>query len=75
MFQRISQSVFRGITKSLQRYISLSSTKFHGDYEWQDPKTEDEVVNITYVTRDGTEKRIRGKIGDNVMYLAHRYVF
>ncbi|KAI3411064.1 hypothetical protein GPALN_003149 [Globodera pallida] len=31
----------------------------------------DEVVNITYVTRNGTEKRIQGKIGDNVMYLAH----
>ncbi|VDO83514.1 unnamed protein product, partial [Heligmosomoides polygyrus] len=32
-----------------------------------------EVVNITYVLRDGTEKRIRGKVGDNVMYLSHRY--
>ncbi|KAJ1350224.1 Adrenodoxin, mitochondrial, partial [Parelaphostrongylus tenuis] len=38
-----------------------------------DPKSEDEVVNIVYVLRDGTEKRVRGKIGDNVMYLAHRY--
>lgn len=32
----------------------------------------DEVVNITYVLRDGTEKKIRAKVGDNVMYLAHR---
>lgn len=31
-------------------------------------------MNITYVLRDGTEKRIRGKIGDNVMYLSHRWV-
>lgn len=44
-----------------------------GDFEMQDPKSEDEIVNITYVLRDGTEKKIRGKIGDNVMYLAHRY--
>jgi hypothetical protein len=46
-----------------------------GDYEYEDPKSEDEVVNITYITRDGTEKKIRGKVGDNVMYLAHRQVF
>ncbi|KAE9420981.1 hypothetical protein Angca_002142, partial [Angiostrongylus cantonensis] len=38
-----------------------------------DPKSEDEVVNITFVLRDGTEKKVRGKVGDNVMYLAHRY--
>ncbi|EPB69422.1 2Fe-2S iron-sulfur cluster binding domain protein [Ancylostoma ceylanicum] len=39
----------------------------------KDPKSEDEVVNITYVLRDGTKKHIRGKVGDNVMYLSHRY--
>lgn len=30
-------------------------------------------VNITYVLRDGTKTEIKGKVGDNVMYLAHRY--
>ncbi|CAH1773547.1 unnamed protein product, partial [Owenia fusiformis] len=44
-----------------------------GDYEWQDPKSEDEVVNIVYIEKDGSKKNIRGKVGDNVMYLAHRY--
>ncbi|XP_035699972.1 adrenodoxin-like protein 1, mitochondrial [Branchiostoma floridae] len=45
----------------------------HGDYEYQDPKSEDEIVNITYVQKDGERIPIRGKVGDNVMYLAHRY--
>nr|XP_053636509.1 adrenodoxin-like protein 1, mitochondrial [Cherax quadricarinatus] len=45
----------------------------HGDYEWQDPKSEDEVVNITFVNRDGKKIPVRGKIGDNILYLAHRY--
>ncbi|CAD5219552.1 unnamed protein product [Bursaphelenchus okinawaensis] len=53
--------------------IYKSAPLLHGDFEWKDPKSEDEVVNITYVTRDGTPKKVRGKIGDNVMYLAHRY--
>ncbi|VDO91631.1 unnamed protein product [Haemonchus placei] len=41
--------------------------------QFKDPKSEDEVVNVTYVLRDGTKKHVRGKVGDNVMYLAHRY--
>ncbi|KAK7101329.1 adrenodoxin-like protein 1, mitochondrial [Littorina saxatilis] len=45
----------------------------HGEYEWQDPKSEDEVVKITYITKHGTATQIKGKVGDNVMYLAHRY--
>ena len=30
-------------------------------------------VNITYVDRDGETHDIKGKVGDNVMYLAHRH--
>lgn len=55
------------------RYLSTSSSLYHGDYEWQDPKSEDEIVEITYVDKDGNEKKIKGKIGDNVLYLAHRH--
>ncbi|PIC31546.1 hypothetical protein B9Z55_012214 [Caenorhabditis nigoni] len=55
------------------RPISTTSILKTGDFEYEDPKSEDEVVNITYVLRDGTERKIRGKVGDNVMFLAHRY--
>lgn len=30
-------------------------------------------VNITFITKDGTSIPVRGKVGDNLMYLAHRY--
>ncbi|KAL3103274.1 hypothetical protein niasHS_002460 [Heterodera schachtii] len=53
--------------------LSTTLKMLSGDFEYEDPKSEEEVVNITYVTRDGTEKKIRGKVGDNAMYLAHRY--
>lgn len=53
--------------------ICTSSHLFHGDFEWQDPKTEEEVVNVTYVDKNGNKKHIRGKVGDNLMYLAHRH--
>lgn len=30
-------------------------------------------MNVIYVDKSGTKIPIRGKIGDNVLYLAHRY--
>lgn len=30
-------------------------------------------VNVTFITRDGEHKHVQGKVGDNVLYLAHRY--
>uniref|UniRef100_A0A7E4VM84 2Fe-2S ferredoxin-type domain-containing protein n=1 Tax=Panagrellus redivivus TaxID=6233 RepID=A0A7E4VM84_PANRE len=55
------------------RFFSRTLPLANGEFEWTDPKSEDDVVNITYITRDGSHKKIRGKVGDNVMYLAHRY--
>lgn len=41
----------------LTRILSLP-----GDYEYEDPKSENDVVNITYVLRDGTHRQVRGKL-------------
>ena len=30
-------------------------------------------VNVTYMDRDGDTHHIKGKVGDNALYLAHRY--
>lgn len=45
----------------------------HGEYEWQDPKSEDEVVNIFIIDKEDNRIPVRGKIGDNVLYLAKRF--
>lgn len=45
----------------------------HGEYELKDPQTEEEVVYVTYIDRNGDTQNIRAKVGDNVLYLAHRY--
>ncbi|KAK6632173.1 Adrenodoxin, mitochondrial [Polyplax serrata] len=60
---------------ALNRLSELHSLQgsLHGEYEWKDPKSQDDVVNITYVDKDGKETQVKGKIGDNVMYLAHRH--
>ena len=73
MLQRLLLSTTRSFLNT-SRPISQTKVLFGGEYEWKDPKSEEEVVNITYITRDGTSKKIKGKVGDNVMYLAHRYI-
>lgn len=30
-------------------------------------------VNVTYIDKDGKKTKVRGKVGDNILYLAHRY--
>lgn len=69
-------SVLTQSTKLLrfkQAHFSITPSKRHGEYEWQDPKSDDEIVNITYIAKDGARIPIKGKIGDNVLYLAHRH--
>lgn len=60
-------------TAILRGVSSKSNVLFHGGYEWEDPKTEDEVVNITFIDRNNEKRPVRGKVGDNVLYLAHRF--
>lgn len=30
-------------------------------------------VNVVYIDKDGNRINVRGKVGDNILYLAHRY--
>ncbi|XP_071863096.1 adrenodoxin-like protein 1, mitochondrial Ferredoxin 1 [Bombus fervidus] len=53
--------------------IHTSEYSFHGEYEMQDPKSEADIVNVTFIDKMGKRIPIKGKVGDNVLYLAHRY--
>uniref|UniRef100_A0A915HX53 2Fe-2S ferredoxin-type domain-containing protein n=1 Tax=Romanomermis culicivorax TaxID=13658 RepID=A0A915HX53_ROMCU len=57
----------------VERYMHLTPRISHGEYEWQDPNSEKEVVNVIFTTKEGKTVNVRGKIGDNLLYLAHRY--
>ena len=39
----------------------------------QDPSDPADIVRLNIVSRDGSRHQINGKVGDNLMYLAHRY--
>jgi len=55
------------------RSVITSSALHIGEYEMKDPASEDEVVNVTFVDKTGNRIPIRAKVGDNLLYLAHRH--
>lgn len=61
----------RSLTRRWFRTGNMSQCEVRN--EWKDPKSDDEVVNITYVRKDGSKVAVRGKVGDNLLYLAHRH--
>ncbi|RMX43320.1 hypothetical protein pdam_00014979 [Pocillopora damicornis] len=66
------------VTSNVQYFYTHAGPLHSGEYEMQEPKSVDEVyvtiiVNVTYIDRTGDKIKVRGKIGDNLLYLAHRY--
>ena len=58
---------------STVRLFNTSSLLHIGEYELKDPQNEHEVVNVVFINKSGKRIPIRGKVGDNILYLAHRY--
>lgn len=61
------------VSSDRRRFVCTTRCLLHGEYEWQNPKNEDEIVRVSFVDKDGKRTEVKGKIGDNVLYLAHRY--
>jgi len=68
--QQINSTCVRCIVTSLQ---GAGSPLYIGEYEMKDPASEEDVVNVNFVDKTGKRIPIRAKVGDNVLYLAHRY--
>uniref|UniRef100_A0A1A8EY62 Ferredoxin-2, mitochondrial n=2 Tax=Nothobranchius korthausae TaxID=1143690 RepID=A0A1A8EY62_9TELE len=60
---------FRTINRHLQTSICLSQAQ-EGSSNSEDP---DDVVNIVFIDRSGRRIPVKGKTGDNVLFLAHKH--
>ncbi|XP_011494172.1 PREDICTED: uncharacterized protein LOC105359309 isoform X2 [Ceratosolen solmsi marchali] len=49
----------RNIVRSTNAQFYRTPEFLHGEYEFQDPKTDDEIVNVIYVDRNGKKIPIR----------------
>ena len=56
-----------------QKELHQTSHCCHGDHDHSEPLSEEETVNVTYIDRNGTRIPVKAKVGDNVLYLAHRH--
>jgi len=70
---RQHQFLLKEPIKVPNRAISSTTVHRHGEYERQPPKSDDEIVNISIVDRDGVQTDIKAKVGDNVLWLAHMH--
>ncbi|XP_028404703.1 adrenodoxin-like protein, mitochondrial [Dendronephthya gigantea] len=55
------------------RTFQSGRASYAGEYEWEDPKSPDEIINVKFIDQNGQYISVQGKVGDNVMYLAHRH--
>ena len=70
---RLARCVRPRLAVAVRRGFRSSPSLFHGDFEWEDPKTPEEVVRLTVIDREGQSHSVQGKVGDNLLYLSHRW--
>ncbi|XP_029292044.1 ferredoxin-2, mitochondrial isoform X4 [Cottoperca gobio] len=67
--RRGSFNSFRTINRHLQTSIGL----YHSEEGSSNADDPEDVVNVVYIDRSGQRIPVKAKVGDNVMYLAHRH--
>ncbi|XP_008275159.1 ferredoxin-2, mitochondrial [Stegastes partitus] len=66
---RGSVDSFRTINRHLQTSIGL----YHSEEGSSNAEDPEDVVNVVYVDRSGQRIPVKAKVGDNVLYLAHKH--
>ena len=69
----LHRTVHRPLLAQRARMFGATPPRLHGEFEMQDPSDPADIVRLNIVSRDGSRHQINGKVGDNLMYLAHRY--
>ncbi|XP_041840294.1 ferredoxin-2, mitochondrial [Melanotaenia boesemani] len=60
---------FRTINRHLQTSIGL----YHPEEGSSNAEDPEDVVNVVYIDRSGQRIPVKAKVGDNVLYLAHKH--
>ena len=55
------------------RPISCSPILLHGSFERAAPKSPEDIVNINVIDRKAKKHALQGKVGDNLLYLMHKF--
>ncbi|BHF77400.1 2 iron, 2 sulfur cluster binding [Sparganum proliferum] len=69
LFRNVA-SAQAAVSQVFGRAFHRAAVLCHGDYERQPPKSPDDIVRVTFITKDKERIQINGKVGDNLLYLA-----
>ncbi|XP_077380164.1 ferredoxin-2, mitochondrial [Festucalex cinctus] len=58
--------------RTINRYMQTSVGSLHSEEGSTDEENQDNVVNVVYIDRSGQRIPVRAKVGDNILYLAHK---
>ncbi|XP_037128789.1 ferredoxin-2, mitochondrial [Syngnathus acus] len=58
--------------RTINRYMQTNTGSHHNEDASAEEETQDNVVNVVYVDRSGQRIPVRAKVGDNILYLAHK---
>uniref|UniRef100_UPI0037E72BC5 ferredoxin-2, mitochondrial n=1 Tax=Semicossyphus pulcher TaxID=241346 RepID=UPI0037E72BC5 len=59
--------------KTINRHLQTSIGLYHSEEGSSNAEDPEEVVNVVYVDRSGQRIPVKAKVGDNVLYLAHKH--
>ncbi|XP_069024253.1 ferredoxin-2, mitochondrial [Embiotoca jacksoni] len=59
--------------RTINRHLQTSIGLYHSEEGSSNAEEPGDVVNVVYIDRSGQRIPVKAKVGDNVMYLAHKH--
>ncbi|XP_008315805.1 ferredoxin-2, mitochondrial [Cynoglossus semilaevis] len=59
--------------RTINRHLRTTIGLHHSEEGSSSAESPDDVVNVVYIDRSGQRVPVKAKVGDNVLYLAHRH--
>ncbi|KAI1886771.1 hypothetical protein AGOR_G00199230 [Albula goreensis] len=60
-------------SRTSNRSLQTSNGLYHSQGEITDAEDDKDVVNVVYIDRSGKRIPVKAKVGDNILYLAHKH--
>ncbi|XP_005752288.1 ferredoxin-2, mitochondrial [Pundamilia nyererei] len=59
--------------RTINRHLQTSIGLYHSEEGSSNAEHPEDVVNVVYIDRSGQRIPVKAKVGDNVLYLAHKH--
>ncbi|XP_036956312.1 ferredoxin-2, mitochondrial [Acanthopagrus latus] len=59
--------------RTINRHLQTSKGLYHSEEGSSNAEDPEDVVNVVYIDRSGKRIPVKAKVGDNVLYLAHKH--